>query len=140
MAAFIPFNGFLAAVAGGNMDFASDQLAMTLCAAANAPTASDSIIGDLTPISFANLSGDLLLTTSSAGTVNTDGYRVVVADKQLLASGGDIGPFQYVVVYDQTTHDLICYYDLADNITIPDTTAMNFDFSQVVGLFQIQAA
>lgn len=140
MAAFIPFNGFLAAVASGNMDFGNDQLAMTMCAEANAPTASDSIIGDLTPISFANLDGDLLLTTSSAGTVDTDGYRVVVADKQLLASGGDIGPFRYVVVYDQTTHDLICYYDLADNITIPDTTAMNFDFSQVVGLFQIQAA
>lgn len=137
MAEFVPFNGLLAKAFAGDLNLSTDQISFFLVAAENAPVPSDSVVGDITPIDTNNAAGDLNLTTTSSGTVETNGYRLVVADKQLTASGGNIGPFRYVVVYDSTTGDLISMYDLADNVTIEDGVTMNFDFNQVMGVFQI---
>lgn len=137
MAAATPFNSFQLAVNSGAHDLVDAQIAITLCASDNAPVASNSVLSDITPISLTNVSTSLDLTTSSAGTVLTNGFRLVVADLMMTASGGDVGPFRYVVAYNKDTDDLICFWDLEDNITVADGNSMNWDFSQVTGLYQV---
>lgn len=140
MATFTPFNSTALKLATGAFgNIGTTQLAMTLCAAGNAPTASNGVLSDLTPISLTNVDGDMLLTTSASETVDTKNYQVTVLDKQITADGGDVGPFRYAVVYSATTDDLIAFYDFEDNLTIPDGTSMNFDFSQENGLFKVIA-
>lgn len=137
MADFIPFNGFAALLATGSLDLSNEQLMLTLTADANAPDPTDSVIGDLTPIDLTNVSGDMELTTTFAGVTDTNGYQVTVADKQVTASGGDVGPFQHAVVYVGSTGDLISMYDFGEELTIPSGTSMNFDFNQTTGLLRI---
>lgn len=74
---------------------------------------------DLAEISIANgYAGptDLNNTVSRAGatsTINVDGFTIT-------ASGGDVGPFRYFVVYDDdTTGDqLVGYYDYGSALTL----------------------
>lgn len=137
MADFVPFNSFLTTIATGALDLSDVQFMLTLTTDANAPDPTDSVIGDLTPIDLANVAGDMLLTTTSAGVVNTNGYQVTVADKQVTALGGDVGPFQHAVVYVQGTGELVSMYDFEEELSIPSGTSMNFDFNQSTGLFRI---
>lgn len=138
MATFSPFNSFMAKMMAATINAGTAQFVIGLVAEANAPAPADGVIGDLTLISETNISGDLNLTTTSSGVVETNNYMLVVADKQVTASGGDVGPFRYVVVYESGGGNLVCYYDLEDNITILDGNTMNFDFSQVAGLFNVR--
>ena len=137
MASFVPFNDFAAKVAAGSINLTTAQLMLTLTTDANAPNPTDSVIGDLTPISLANVVGNMELTTTSAAATDTNGFQVTVADKQVTAGGGDVGPFQHAVVYVQGSGDLISMYDFGEELTIPDGTSMNFDFNQSTGLLRI---
>lgn len=137
MANFVPFNSFLTTIATGALDLSNAQFVLALTTDANAPDPTDTVIGDLTTIDLTNVAGDMLLTTTSAGVVDTNGYQVTVADKQVTASGGDVGPFQHAVVYVQGTGELVSMYDFEEELTIPSGTSMNFDFNQSTGLLRI---
>lgn len=137
MANFVPFNSFVSTIATGSLDLSDVQFVLALTTDANAPDPTDVVIGDLTTIDLTNVAGDMLLTTASAGVVDTSGYQVTVADKQVTASGGDVGPFQHAVVYVQGTGELVSMYDFEEELTIPSGTSMNFDFNQTTGLLRI---
>ena len=77
MATFNKFNCFVEDLAEKKHNLGSDTLTIALCAAANAPTASNTVLANLTQISYTNLSSRAVTTTSSAQTSGTDRKSVV---------------------------------------------------------------
>lgn len=130
MATGVYFQSFAKAVGDKKINLSSDQLVVALVATANAPdAATDTQLSDLTQISYTNCSSRNVTTTSwSATGGNTD---QVLVDLVLTASGGDVGPFQYVVLYDDTAtnDDLIMYWDVGSATTITSGNNKTLNFS-----------
>lgn len=130
MAAFTKFNAFVEDMPEGVHNLATGTLTLFLCAAANAPVATNSILANLTQISYTNLSARTLTVSSSAQAAGT--YSLVVSDKVLTASGGTVGPFRYVGVYNDTptspADPLINWYDYGSDITLADGETFTVDF------------
>ena len=108
----------------------TDQFVVALTAAANAPVATNSVLADLTQISYTNLSSRNITTSSSSQTSGT--YSLVFADLVLTASGGSVATFRYVVIYDDTPSSpadpLVLFYDYGSNVTLLDTETFTLDF------------
>ncbi len=136
MATFNKFNCFVEDLAEKKHNLGSDTLTIALCAAANAPTASNTVLANLTQISYTNLSSRAVTTTSSAQTSGT--YKLVLADLVLTASGS-VGPFRYAVLYNDTaTNDeLIGYVDYGSDITLANLETLTIDFDGSAGAIVI---
>jgi hypothetical protein len=106
------------------------QLIFALTAAANAPVATNSVLGDLTPISYTNLSSRNVTTSSSSQTSGT--YSLVTTDLVLTASGGAVAAFRYLDLYNDTptspADPLIGWYDYGSALTLADTETLTIDF------------
>lgn len=107
----------------------SDQFTLALTAAANAPVNTNSVLADLTEISYTNCSSRNLTTSSSSQSGGT--YSLVISDLVLTASGGTVGPFRYVVTYDNTptspADPLVCWHDYGSDITLAAGETFTFD-------------
>jgi hypothetical protein len=136
MASFNKFNSFVEAVAEKTHNLGSDSLKIALCAAANAPIASNTQLSNLTEISYTNCSTRAVTTSSSAQTSGT--YKLVCTDLVLTASG-TVGPFRYVVLYNDTaTNDeLIGYWDYGSDLTLANGETFTIDFDGSNGVLQI---
>jgi hypothetical protein len=128
MATYNKFNSFVEAIAEKVHNLGSDTLTVALCAAANAPVASNTQLSNLTQISYTNLSARTITVSSSSQTSGS--YTLVTADKVLTASGGAVATFRYVVIYNDTaTNDeLIMWYDHGSDVTLADTETYTIDF------------
>ena len=127
MATFNKFNSFSEALAEKVHNLGSDQLTVALTN--SAPLATNTILGNITEISYTNCSSRNITTLSSSQTSGT--YTLVLQDLVLTASGGSVGPFRYVVVYNNTaTNDeLIGWVDYGTSITLADTETLTIDFA-----------
>ena len=136
MATLNKFNCFVEDLAEKKHNLGSDTLTIALCAAANAPTASNTVLANLTQISYTNLSSRAVTTTSSAQTSGT--YKLVLADLVLTASGS-VGPFRYAVMYNDTaTNDeLIGYVDYGSDVTLASGETFTLDFDGSAGAITI---
>lgn len=67
------------------------------------------------------------VTESPAGTAN-----LTCVDIQIAASGGTVGPFQFVVMYNETatspTDALIAWWDYGSEVTLQDGETFDIDF------------
>lgn len=123
MATFNKFNAFVEALAEKKHDLGSDTLKFMLTN--TAPAASDSVKSNLTEITAGNgypAGGSAISIASSTQTAGT--YSLVPSgDVVITAAGGTIGPFRYVVLYNETStsDDLIGFYDYGSSITLADT-------------------
>ena len=135
MATFNKFNAFVEAVAEKVHNLGSDQL--TLALTNTAPTSAGAILTDITQITYTNLSTRNLTVASSAQTSGT--YKLTITDLVLTASGGSVGPFRYVVLYNSTTGsgNLIGWYDYGSSITLADTETLTVDFDGSNGVLTI---
>src|SRR5210317_882251 len=143
MASFNKVNDFVVN-AVHNMDLASDQLAVALTNTApgsessNPTSDGNGIVGNLTEISYANVSSRNLTTSSSAQTSGT--YKLVVADLTLTASG-TVGPFRYIYIFDDTVTSpadpIIGYYDYGTSLTLNNGDTFTLDFSPTNGVIQL---
>lgn len=126
MASFVKFNPFVEALAEKVHNLGSDQL--TIALTNSAPAATNSVLTDITQISYTNCSSRNITTVSSTQTSGT--YSLVTSDLTLTASGGTVGPFRYVVMYNDTStsDNLIGYYDYGSSITLNDTETFTVDF------------
>lgn len=139
MATFQKFNQFPEDLAKGVHNLATGALTVALCATANAPVATNTVLANLTQIAYTNLS-TRVLTTSSC--VQTSGVlKLVIADLVLTASGGAVAAFRYVVIYNDTptspADPLICFFDYGSSLTLADTETLTLDFDGTNGLLQI---
>jgi len=147
MASFVKINDFVAN-AVENMDLESDQLIIALSNTAPSsessnPTADgNGILGNVTQISYSNISGSnpRNLTTTSSG--QTGGvYKLILADLTLTASGGSVAAFRYIYIYNDTVTSpadpLIGYYDYGSSLTLNDGDTFTIDFSPSNGVIQL---
>jgi hypothetical protein len=136
MAVFNKFDSFVEAVAEKVHNLASDQL--TIALTNTAPVAGNSVLANITEITYTNLSTRNLTTTSSAQSGGL--YKLVVSDITLTSTGGSTGPFRYVVVYNSTAAGgpLIGFFDYGSSITLLSGESLTVDFDQSNGLLTIQ--
>jgi hypothetical protein len=102
-----------------------------------AHTATWDELADLTQIDYTYCSSRVITVSSSAQTSGT--YKLVLTDLVLTASGGAIGPFRYVYIYDDasTGDKLIGYYDYGSAITVTDGNTFTIDFDATNGALTI---
>ncbi len=136
MATFNKFNSFVEALAEKVHNLGSDQLKVALCAAADAPVAGNSVLTDLTEISYTNLSSRNITTSASSQTSGT--YKLVLTDLVLTASGS-VATFRYVVIYNDTaaSDELIGWYDYGANVSLINGETFTIDFDGSNGLLQL---
>lgn len=135
MATFTKFQPFVEAVAEKVHNLGSDQLKVALSNVA--PSAANAVLTDITEITYTNLSSRNITTSSSSQTSGT--YKLVIADLVLTASGGSVGPFRYVVIYNDTatSDNLIGYYDYGSSITLLDGETFTIDADATAGLLTL---
>lgn len=135
MASYNKFQPFVEAVAEKKHNLGSDTLKVALTN--TAPTADNDVLTDITEIDYTYCSDRALTVSSSSQTSGT--YKLVVADKTISASGGAVGPFRYVVIYNDTAtnDDLICWFDYGSSITLADGESIVLDFDDSNGLLTI---
>ncbi len=134
MATFNKFQAFVEALAEKKHNLGSDQLKIALTNVA--PVATNSILADLTEISYTNLSSRNITTVSSAQTSST--YKLTLTDLTLTASGGPVAAFRYVVLYNDTAtdDDLIGWWDVGSTVNMIDGSTFYIDFSASNGVIQ----
>jgi len=108
----------------------SDSLEVTLTNAANPILVTNSVLADLTPIAYTNLSARGLTTSTSGQASGT--YDLVLNDITLTASGGAVAGFRYIGVFNQTsstpTDALICFFDYGSDLVLADGESLTVDF------------
>lgn len=113
--------------------------ALTYALTNSAPVNTNTILGNLTEISYTNCSSRVPSITTSAQTSGT--YKLVLADLTLTASGGTVGPLRYITLYNDTptspADPLICWWDYGSAITLADTETLLLDADGTNGILQI---
>ena len=144
MATFNKINDFVVN-AVHNMDLESDQIVVALSNTAPSAEGTDpttdgnGILGNVTEVSYTNCSTRNVTTTSSTQASGT--YKLVLTDITLTASGGYVGPFRYVYIFNDTVatpaDPLIGYYDYGLSLTLNDGDSFTLDFSAADGVIQV---
>lgn len=137
MAAFNKFQSFVEAMAEKKHDLGADTLKVALTN--SAPVATNTVLANITQITAENGytdGGTSATTSSSAQTSGT--YKLVLADVVFTASGGTIGPFRYVVLYNDTAtnNELIGWWDYGSSVTLAATETFTVDFDATNGVLQ----
>ena len=134
MATFNKFNQFVEDLAEKVHNLGSDQLVVAL--SNSAPVATNSVLADITQISYTNLSSRNVTTSASAQSSGT--YKLTLTDLVLTASGA-VATFRYVILYNDTaTNDeLIGYYDYGSSITMANGETFTIDFDGTNGVLTI---
>lgn len=137
MVSFNKFQPFVEDLAEKVYNLGSDQLKISLTN--TVPVNTNRIVGDLTEITYTNLSSRNVTTSSSAQTSGT--YKLVCADLVLTSSGGSTGPLRYVVLFDDTptspADPLIGWWDYGSSITLNDGETLTIDFDGTNGVLTI---
>lgn len=117
------------------------QLVYALCATANAPVAGNTVLANLTQISYTNLSTRNVTTSSSSQTAGA--YALVLADLVLTASGGSAAAFRYLDLYNDTptspADPLIGWLDYASSLTLASGEQLTIDHN-AAGAITLAAA
>lgn len=137
MASFNKFDSFVEALAEKVHNLGSDTLTWALTN--SAPSASNTVLADITQITYTNLSSRVATVSSSSQTSGT--YKLVLADLVLTASGGSVGPFRYAVLFNDTPSSpadpLIGWYDYGSSITLADGETFTLDADATNGVLQL---
>jgi hypothetical protein len=135
MASYTKFQCFVEDVAEKVHNLGSDQLKVALTN--TLPVNTNTILANITEVSYSNLSTRNLTISSSVQTSGT--YKLVIADLVLTSTGGSTGPFRYIVIYNSTASGgpLIAWYDYGSALTLSDTDTLTLDFDGTNGLLQI---
>ncbi len=138
MASFNKFQQFVEDIGKGVHNLATGALTIALTATANAPVATNAILGNLTQVSYTNLSTRLCTTTSFVHTTGT--AKLLLVDLVLTASG-TVAAFQYVVLYNDTptspADPLIGWYDYGSALTLSNGETFTIDFDGSGGVLTI---
>jgi hypothetical protein len=129
---FTFFRQFKENLGKGVHNFTADAnctVTLALCAAANAPVNTNSVLADLTPIAYTNLSSRVVVGITFEQTAGTATFTFT--DHVLTASGGSVAAFRYLVFYDDDptspADPLIGWLDYGSDLTLADTQTLTID-------------
>lgn len=140
MATFNKFNQFTEDIGRGVHNLNTGVLKILLTS--TAPVATNAVKADLTEIAAGNGYSAGGATVGSTSYAQTSGVgKLAGNDVTITASGGSIGPFRYVALYNDTptspADPLIGWWDRGAGITLSDGDSFTQDFSdntQVISL------
>lgn len=137
MATYVKFQQFVEDLAHKVHNLGSDSLVVALTnTAPNAST--NEVLADISQISYTNLSSRAITISASAQSGGT--YKLTLTDLVLTASGS-VGPFRYVVIYNDTptspADPLIAYYDHGSSVTLANGETFTIDFDGTNGFLQL---
>ena len=144
MATFNKVNIFVEDLAEKVHNLTTDTLKAALTD--TAPTASSTTWGTGTfgAPAAANgyTAGGNTLSRASGGQDPAGTYKLVLNDSTFTASGGNIGPFRYVILYNDTAgsagnRPIIGYYDYGSSITLATGETFTIDFSDSTGVLTL---
>lgn len=132
MAAYNKFQDFVEQLGLGKFNLNTDTLKVYL--SNEQPLVGDTIKTDIADITEENgyPAGGSDITnvwSEAAGTGTLAGTDVVFT-----GNGGNFGPFQFAVIYDDTDANdrLVCWWDYGSAITIHDTETLTVDFAAAI--------
>lgn len=131
MAAYNKFNQFVEDLAKGVHNFTSDSTCTVTVALTNTlPVATNSVLADITQISYTNLSSRVITGVTAE---QTSGTVTFTANDLTMTASGTVGPFQYVVLYndDPTSpaDPLIGWYNYGSAVTLNSGETFTIDFT-----------
>jgi hypothetical protein len=142
MATFRKFNAFPEHLAEKVHNLGADALKLALTTNANAPTSSNAILSDLTEIDYSHCSSRAVSIVSSSQ--SSGAYKLLLSDVTLVASGGSVGPFRNVVLYNDTpsspSKPLVGWIQLGADVTIASGDAVVVDFDGTNGALSLGEA
>lgn len=121
---------------------ASDQFVVALSNTAPGSESSNplsdgnGVLANVTQIAYTNLSSRNITTALSSQTGGV--YTLKLTDLTLTASGGSVGPFRYVYVYDDTVSGdpIVGVWDYGSSITLNNGETLDLDFDGSNGVFK----
>lgn len=135
MATYQKFNCFVADVANGVHNLGSNTLTVALTD--TLPVATNTVIANISQISYLNVSSRNITVTSST---QTSGLYSLIANQLTLTAAGSVPQFRYVVIYNSTaaSGNLISWYDYGSelNMSLGDQFTVGFDLTN--GILQLQ--
>jgi len=133
MAIFTKFLSFTPAVGLKKHDLNADTIkaVFVLDAPTNTEDLYADISGELSTEFGYTAGGEDIQNLYSEGAA---GGEMTATDIVWTAAGGDIGPFRYVVLYNDTaaSDELVGWYDYGSNYTIPNGKTFTLDFGATV--------
>ena len=139
MASFNKFNAFVADVANKVHNLGSDTHKVML--SNTLPTSANAVKADITEISAGNgySAGGTqatLVSSSQSGGI----YTLKLNNATFTATSGNIGPFQYCVLYNATpaAGNLIGWYNYGTALTITAGNSFQVQFDAVNGVLTLQ--
>lgn len=136
MAIYNKFNSFTNDVLDAKHNFSSNAFKVMLTN--TAPVVTNSLKADLTEIGAGN--GYTAGGTATTITKSTaSGVSKVVGTNVVFTATGAVGPFQYAVLYNDTTPNkpLIAWWDYNSPVTLANTETLTVAFDATNGIFQI---
>jgi hypothetical protein len=139
MATFNKINDFVEDLSNGVHNFDAHVFKYSLSNTAPGAESSDpsadgnGVLANVTEVAYTNLAEDRTISNTagslSSGTLSFDGD-----DEVLTASGGSVGPFRYIYLYNDTaTGDpLIGYWDYGSSITLADGETLTLTVATVL--------
>jgi hypothetical protein len=138
MATYNKHQAFVEHLAEKVHNLGADALTLALTTNAAAPIATNSVLADLTQISYTNLSSRALTISASSQTTGT--YKLVIADLVLTASGA-VATFRHVEMYNDTptspADPLIAWWDYGADVTLAASETFTFDADATNGVIQL---
>lgn len=143
MATFVFFDAFGDDLGKAKHDFSAHSLRLALVSSTSGVDQSgDSVLTDITQISggtgYTTGGVDLTAETWEETSAGSGTWRLVTGDYTFTASGAGMGPFRYVVLFNQssTNQPLIGYLDYGQDITVTSGNTFLVDVG-TSGWFQI---
>ena len=140
MATFNKFLQFTKDLIDGVHDFDGHAFKVMLVSSP-VPINTNTIKGNLTEIAAGNGYTAGGLPTTMTTSTSTGTAKVTASDVQFTATPGNIGPFQYVVLYNDTptspADPLIGWYDYTTQLTITAGNSFTVDFDGTNGVLTI---
>lgn len=130
MATYVKNQQFVEDLAEKVHNLSADAITAYLTTNASAPVATNSVLANITQISYTNLSARVFTVTTSAQSAGT--YTWLLADLVLTASGA-VATFRWAGIYNDTptspADPLIGYYDYGSDVTLASGETFTYDFT-----------
>ncbi len=138
MASYNKINVFPLDLGNKVHNVSSDALTIALTNTANKPVSTNSVLANLTEITYTNLSARVPTITSWTQTTGT--AKLILADLVLTASG-TVAAFGAIVLYNDTptspANPLIAWWEYGSDVTLLNTETFTLDFDGSGGVFTI---